>query len=248
MGLINWIRGMNGVNLYFPGCFAKFKLKSEVENYKSILNKLDISFVMLSKEEVCCGMPAYEAGYKKDAKKLAEKNYSFFKKNSIKKIIAGCPSCAVMFKEVYPKLLREWDIEVEHITKTILEGLKRKGVNFKGTDFDREKIVYQDPCYLGRYLEVYNEPREIIERLGGKIIEFKENREKALCCGGGAGVMENFPELTKVASTYRVSKVPDKEAKILVPSGKCYSNFSKVNPNIEEFSNYVLNKLKVNGL
>lgn len=248
MGLINWMRGLGDNTLYFPGCFAKFKLKEEIENYTDILNRLDIQFLMLSKDEVCCGMPAYEAGYNKDAKRLAEKNHNLFKKNSIKKIIAGCPSCAVMFRDFYPKLLRDWDIEVEHITKTILEGLKKKGVHFRGTDFDREKIVYQDPCYLGRYLENYNEPREIIERLGGKIIEFKENKEHALRCGGGGGVMENFLELTKKASMYRISKVPDKEARILVPSGKCYSNFSKVSNQVTEFSSYVLSKLKINGL
>jgi len=195
MGILDWFGGEK--TLYYPGCLTKGVLKEQFENYKEIFNRLGIDFVMLPDEENCCGLPVLNAGYKKDARKLAKKNYDLFKKNGITKILTNCPSCYHTFKEVYPKLVREWDFEVEHATVAILNALKKRRIRFKGSDEKREVVAYHDPCHLGRYPGIYEEPREVIELLGGKIIEYKMNRENASCCGGGGGVRANFPELAK---------------------------------------------------
>ena len=72
MGLFGFGRGKT---LYYPGCLTKGVLKEQFDNYKEIFNKLGIDFVLLSDDEVCCGLPVLNAGYRKDAKKLAKKNY-----------------------------------------------------------------------------------------------------------------------------------------------------------------------------
>jgi len=233
-----------GKTLYYPGCLTKGVLTEQFENYKEIFNKLGIDFVMLSDSEVCCGLPVLNAGYKKDARKLAKKNFDLFKKNGITKILTNCPSCYHTFKEVYPTLVREWDLEVEHATVAILNGLKKKRIRFKGLDEDREVVAYHDPCHLGRYSGIYEEPREVIKLLGGKIIEGKMNRENAYCCGGGGGVRANFPELAKDIAKLKVKHISKEVGKIISPCGLCYSNIKSASDKSMEFSSFVLGRLR----
>ena len=239
MGIFGFGRGKT---LYYPGCLTKGVLKEQFDNYKEIFNRLGIDFVMLLDAEVCCGLPVLNAGYRKDVKKLARKNFDLFKKNGITRIVTNCPSCYHAFKDVYPKMVADWNIEVEHVTVVILNALKKKGIKFGGEE--RELVAYHDPCHLGRYSGIYEEPREVIERLGGKVFEFKINRENAYCCGGGGGVRANFPEIAKKVAKKRVSFVPESVGKIVSPCGLCYANFKSVSDKSVEFSDFVVRKLR----
>jgi len=149
-----------------------------------------------------------------------------------------------MFNEVYPKLIRGWDIQVEHATVVVLEALKKKGIEWKGSQTEREAVSYHDPCYLGRYSGVYEEPRDVINLLGGRIIESRFNRKDALCCGAGGGVRENFRNLSEAIAEERLKSFNDDSKKIISPCGLCYINLkSKSNKSIE-FSTFVLGKLR----
>ncbi len=244
MGILNWLSGGN--TLYYPGCLTKGILKQEFENYKVIFNKLGIDFILLP-DEACCGLPVLNAGYKKDARNLAKKNLILFKEKNIKKIITNCPSCYHTFKHLYPELLtgkENWDIEVEHATQTILKKLKSKGIKSKISEQEREIIVYHDPCHLGRYSDIYEEPRQVIELLGGKIIELPYNRENAICCGAGAGIKANFPEIAKQIAEKKAGFIPAQAEKIISPCGLCFSNLKSATDKSEEFSSFVLRKLE----
>jgi heterodisulfide reductase subunit D len=241
MGIINWMKNIGGNTLYYPGCLTKGILKEELENYKNIFNKLKIDFIMLPNEEVCCGIPVLNGGYKKDFRKLAQKNFNLFKRYKIKKIITNCPSCYYAFKKIYPENLRDWNIEVEHATVTIYNALKKKKEKFEW--LEREKVTYHDPCHLGRYSGIYEEPREVIKILQGEIIEMKNNRKDALCCGGGGGVRANFPELAKEIAKKRVENVDPNITKIISPCGLCYLNLKSASEKSEEFSSFVLRRL-----
>jgi len=233
-----------GKTLYYPGCLTKGVLKDQFENYKEIFNRLGVDFVLLSNDEVCCGLPMMNAGYKKDVRKLAKKNYDLFKKNKIARILTNCPSCYHTFKEIYPKFVREWDIEIVHATVEILNALKRKRIRYKGSEEDRDVVAYHDPCHLGRYSGIYEEPREVIDLLGGKIIENHFNRADAYCCGGGGGVRANFPELAKDIAKKKVSYISPDVGKIISPCGLCYSNIKSASDKSTEFSSFVLGKLR----
>ena len=247
MAIKSWFKNLGKNTLYYPGCLTKGVLTKEFENYKTIFNKFGIDFIMLP-DEVCCGLPMLNAGYKKDARKLAKKNLELFKQKKINKIITNCPSCYHTFKDVYPELLPEWKearIEVEHATITILNQLKKRGINLsKISDEHKEQVTYQDPCHLGRYSGIYEEPREVIERLGGKIIEMRYNRENAICCGAGAGVKANFPELAKAIANKKVQHMPKQAEKIISPCGLCFSNLKSATDKSEEFSSFVLRRLE----
>ena len=256
--VINWLKNLGKNTLYYPGCLEKSALPEIFENYKAIFNKLGVDFILLPNEEVCCGLPVLNAGYKKETRKLAEKNLKLFKEKNVKKIITSCPSCYHTFKNVYPELIRDWEkagIEVEHATVTILNALKRKGIDFsgkyeedewdeEGREQEKEFIFYHDPCHLGRYSEIYNEPREVIKRLGGEIIESPYNKEKAFCCGAGGGMRANFPETAKAFAKKKTEFIPEKATKIISPCGLCYANFKSVSDKSEEFSSFVLRRLE----
>ncbi len=225
--------------LYYPGCMLKGVLTEEQENYKKIFNKLGIDFVMLSSEEVCCGSPVYNAGYRKDARKLAQKNFDLFKAKKITKILTPCPGCYNMFKNEYPKLLRDWNIEVEHATQAILKKLKNKRIK----NWTEEVVTYHDPCHLGRYSGIYDEPREIIGLLGGNLKEMVHNRENSLCCGAGGGLRANFAGVAKKIAKKRTNEAPKDAEKILSPCGLCHANLSTADGRSEEFSIWVLRRL-----
>lgn len=239
--------GFGKKTLYYPGCLTKGVLTEQYDNYKQIFSHLGIDYVMLSAEEFCCGLPVLNAGYRKDVRKLAKKNFELFKKNKISKIITNCPSCYHTFLHVYPEMVRDWDIEVEHVTVTILNALKKKRIRFKGVDEDREIVTYHDSCHLGRYSGIYEEPREVIRLLGGDLVEYKMNREEAFCCGGGGGMSANFPEIAKDIAKLKVKYAPKDSKRIISPCGLCYSNLKSATDKSTEFSTFVLGKLRGMG-
>ncbi len=240
MGIKNILKNFGKNTLYYPGCMLKNVLKTEHENYKKILNKLGIDFILLAEEELCCGSPVYNAGYKKEARKLAKKNFEIFKKRKINKIITPCPGCYNMFHNEYPNLIRDWNIEVEYAWITILKKLKKKKIKNK----THEIVTYHDPCHLGRYSGIYEEPREIIRLLGGNLKEMKSNHENAQCCGAGGGLRSNFPTTAKKIAKNRTSESPVDAQKILTPCGLCHSNLSTADDRSEELSTWVLRRLE----
>ena len=78
---------------------------------------------------MCCGNPVLNAGYEKETKELAEKNFKLFKERGVKKIVTNCPSCFYMFEKNYPKLVDNWNIEIEHITQTIYRAMQKEKIS-----------------------------------------------------------------------------------------------------------------------
>lgn len=205
--------------LYYPGCLTHFAAKDLEENYKKILSKIGIDFIMIP-EFVCCGSPALNAGYKEDFEVLVKKNKELFKKYGVKKIITNCPGCYHIFKTYY-------DINVEHITVTISKNLKKITTKKEG------KISYHDPCHLGRKSNIYDEPRNILRHIGFEVVELEDNRENALCCGGGAGLKTNYPELASSIAKKRLSQAKTK--KIITTCQLCYKHLKENAKDIEVY-------------
>ncbi len=239
MNILNWGKNLRGKTLYFPGQFTRTFLNREFENYQEIFKKLKINFITIE-ENFSCGHEILNAGYKNEARKIANQNFEKFKKNSIKKIITNSPSTYYMLKNIYPEFVREWDIEVEHATISILNGLKKIRIK-KG---EKEIVTYHDSCKLGRYSKIYEEPREIIRILGGEILEMKLNRENSLCCCAGAGMRENFKELSKKMAQKKISTIPKDISRVISPCELSHSNLKLVTEKSTEFSTFVLGKLR----
>ncbi len=237
MGLLSFLTGKKNI-LYYPGCLTKLVLKQEVENYRRILNKIGVNFIMLP-NEVCCGLPALNAGYESDAIKLARKNLQLFRQHNIRKIITNCPACYRTFSD-YKEMLPAWDIEVEHIAKTLLAYLKKMDIQYT----TRYTATYHDPCYLGRKSGIYEEPREILKLLGYNIVEMKNNKENALCCGACGGLKMNNPELAKKIAKKIIEGAKNVGvSKIITTCPLCFSHMGDIGGMVIEFSHVVADAL-----
>jgi heterodisulfide reductase subunit D len=212
----------SGNILYYPGCLTKTVAKDLLENYKKILTKIGIDYIVLNDLEVCCGSPILNAGFKEDARKLAEKNFEVFKAHGVKKIITACPACYKTYSQDYPKLLKKWDIEVEHITMTLSKAIKEGKLKPKQIG---KSMTYHDPCHLGRHCGIYDEPREFLKATGAELKEMELSKELAFCCGAGGGVSANHPELAAAIAKERVSMAEKTGADELVTCcPMCYYN------------------------
>lgn len=255
MGILSIFKGRN--ILYYPGCLTKFVLKSELENYKKILEKIKIDYITLP-QELCCGSPAINAGYETDARKLALKNFEIFNQHSIKRIITNCPACFNILS-LYSEMLLGWDIKVEHITKAILNYMKKRPdkINRVNEEMKTEEmrtdgeelasVTYHDPCHLGRYSGIYEEPREILRLIGYNPIEMKNSKEESLCCGGGAGLKTNNPLLANRLASKIIKQARQVRAKkIITTCPLCFSNISENSDiEVEEFSYIVAKALNI---
>lgn len=242
MGIKSFLKNIGKNTIYYPGCLTKHVLSSEFENYRKMLEKIGIDFIILP-DILCCGSPALNAGYEHEARKLARKNLEIFRKYNTKKIITNCPACFKVLNKEYKEMLPDWDMEVEHLITIVLNYLKERNINLE----KREKIAYHDPCHLGRHLSIYDEPREILRRLGYEVAEMKHNKENSLCCGGGAGLKTNNPELAAKIARARIKEA--KEAgvkKIITPCPLCFAHMYE-NAGIEviEFSHAVAESLGI---
>lgn len=217
--------------LYYPGCLIKFVGPDLEDNYKKILSTAGIDFIQLHELELCCGSPILNSGHLKEAEEVAEKNLKVFRAHGITKIITSCPACYKTFSQEYPKLVKGWDIEVEHITKTIDAAIKKGRLKPNAISSD---VTYHDPCHLGRHSGIYEEPREIIKASGAKLKEMKLSREYALCCGAGSGVKSNYPLLANAIAKERIDMAKDTKAKILITTcPMCYYNLKENASGIE---------------
>ena len=205
---------LGGNTLYYPGCLTKFAAKDIKGKYEKILRKIGIDFIELSELEKCCGSPALKAGYLEDFKKLAEENLKIFKEHSVKKIITNCPACAMTFKIEYPKVLgKKWEIGVEHISETITKKIGNWKLEIGNSN--RGVVSYHDPCHLGRGLKIFEEPREIIKKLGYEISEMELSKNESFCCGAGGGVKSNEGELANKIAKDRIEQAKKTGAKTL---------------------------------
>ncbi|MYL29378.1 4Fe-4S dicluster domain-containing protein [Halobacillus halophilus] len=154
--------------------------------FAKLMNEAGIKFAILGNKEQNSGDTARRMGNEFLFQELAEKNMKEFEKNDVKKIITIDPHAYNIFKNEYPDFGLE--AEVYHHTEMLAEWLKEGRLKPQGVV--KEKITYHDSCYLGRYNEVYQPPREVLEMIPGvEVVEMKRNRSNGMCCGAGGGMM-----------------------------------------------------------
>jgi Fe-S oxidoreductase len=189
-----WADGLNvkvgkpAKHLLYVGCDASFdpRLQKVARSLAAILSKMEVDYSILGEHEVCCGDVVYDIGEEGYFEELVRDSVTKFGKTGAESIITISPHSYNMFKTVYPRYGQM--PQVLHYTE-FLANLLDKGtlkVDGLGTEVT---MTYHDPCYLGRYQGVYEEPRKLLESIRGvKLTEMEDNKENALCCGGGGGM------------------------------------------------------------
>jgi len=172
---------------------------------------VDISF--LGYEESCCGHFARRLGDEYLFQCQAKQNIEVLKRHEVQKIVTGCPHCYHTLKYEYPQFGGEF--EVVHHTELLLELLNEGRLEF--TRKPNKTVAYQDPCYLGRYHNIYEAPRKILAAIPGiKVVEMSPCRSESLCCGGGGGRMWIEEELDQRVNRLRCQDAIATGADIIV--------------------------------
>jgi Fe-S oxidoreductase len=174
--------------LYWVGCTGALEDRSlkVTQAFAGLMKQAGINFGILGEEEMCCGDPARRLGAEHIFQMLATNNIQLMQSYNIKKIVTACPHCFNTIKNEYPQL--GGNFEVVHHTQFIAE-LIRDG-KLKVKPGQASAVTYQEPCYLGRYNAIFDEPRQILGAVPGlTMVEMKENKKNAFCCGGGGGRM-----------------------------------------------------------
>lgn len=191
--------GETAETIFWAGCtgaLVERNVKATLAMAK-VFKTAGVDFAVLGDAETCCGDPARRAGYEFQFQIMAEQNIEIFKSHNIKQIVTACPHCYNTLKNEYPKF--GGDFQVVHYTEFIADLIKQGKLKLTG-DLN-SKITYHDPCYLGRYNNIYEQPRQILQSISkAKLLEMERSHNSSFCCGGGGGLMwiEEQPGTTKI--------------------------------------------------
>ena len=187
------------------GCMGGYDPKGReiVADFARVMNYLGTSYGVLRKEK-CTGDPVRRLGNDLLFQQLAEANLEALAQNKVKKIVSICPHCVRTIQEDWKEFGTPPEIEhhseflarfadklpkpgAPSFSRTLREGWESNAQNQPDAVTTQEKIVFHDPCYLGRYRNVYDEPRAIVS-IAGELVEAPRSHERSFCCGAGGGL------------------------------------------------------------
>jgi Fe-S oxidoreductase/nitrate reductase gamma subunit len=199
--------------LYFVGCYASFD-KRNIKIAKSFIKLCQAAGIkvgILGKEEKCCGDPVRKLGNEYLYQAQAAENIELIKGYGVKKVVTTCPHCFNTLAKDYRDL--GFDLEVEHYT-VFLERLMTRGtLKVRANSFD---CTYHDSCYMGRYNDIYEQPRALLHAAGGKISEMSKSESESFCCGAGGGRILAEENLGERIANKRVGMAAETGAGMLV--------------------------------
>jgi Fe-S oxidoreductase len=179
-----------------------------------VLRKLGVKFAYLGEDEPCCGGILHYIGLRKEFDKNAKQVYDNLKSRGVKRIISIVPSCTYTLRDLVADSVNSRDVEVKHFCEIVADNIASLNLRFP----QKVKVTYHDPCQLGRYLGLIEQPRKILRAI--KDIDFVETGwtkgEWATCCGGGGGFEAVFPELSQILAVNRAKELVETGAEIIV--------------------------------
>jgi Fe-S oxidoreductase len=171
--------------LLYVGCLGSYDENGQkmARSLVDVFNAAGVSFGILGSDEECCGNEVYMLGEMGLFQTLVEKNSQKFKELGVKKIITICPHGYNVMKNRYPA--SGANFEIYHYSQLLNDLIEKDKIKPSRIE---AKVTYQDPCFLGRYNKIYDEPRQILQSIPGvELVEMARNRADAFCCGGGSG-------------------------------------------------------------
>jgi Fe-S oxidoreductase/nitrate reductase gamma subunit len=214
MDLVNIAKGDGEVDLcYFVGCTTSFDDTAQgiARSFSKVLQTAGVNFGILGKKEPCCGDIARRTGELGLFVEQMEKCLDLFDKYGITDVVTSSPHCFHTFQNEYP----EGSFRARHYTMVLRKLIANGKLRFKkGVD---ATVTYHDPCYLGRYNRIFDEPREIIRSIPGvTLVEMAHHGADSLCCGGGGGRMWQDLDGEVKMSEVRIREAEATGAQILV--------------------------------
>jgi Fe-S oxidoreductase/nitrate reductase gamma subunit len=173
--------------LLWVGCAGALneRNRSVTRALAELLLRAGVKFAVLGRQEKCTGDPAKRIGHEMLFQQLALQNIATLDGFGVRKVLTACPHCFNTLRNEYPQLGGTYEVmhHTEFLQQLIAEGRLQPRAG------SLENVTFHDPCYLGRYNQVYDAPRETITAIpGASLVEVENwNRRNALCCGGGGG-------------------------------------------------------------
>lgn len=202
------------------GLYTRFLSKDEssdapvLKDAVHVLKALGVEPGYMGADEPCCGAPLYHTGLRNEFAANAEKAYGKMKSSGVKKIISIVPSCTHALKNLFPKTVPGCEIEVRHFVEIAAEKIEHGKFKYP----QKVKVVYHDPCQLGRYMGLIEQPRHVLRSIHN--VELVEpawtSGEWSTCCGGGGGFEVVFPDISQTLATARVTELIETAADIIV--------------------------------
>ena len=223
----SWADGINRYTLgdeylFYVGCAGSYEKQGQrmARSVAEFLQTIGLSFGILGSNEDCDGNEVLFTGEKGLFRELADKNVAKYKELGVNKILTLSPHAYNSMKNKYGNL---GEIEVYHYIQVFSKIFNSKDIELSAVN---SKVTYHDPCFLGRYNNIYDAPRGIIKAIPGiELIEMERTRENSFCCGGGSGnfVFDLLGRSSDSPSRIRVREAYETGAEqLLVSCPSCY--------------------------
>ena len=193
-----WAEGMDiktlaedkdGEVLFWVGCAGSYdsRYQKVTKAFANIMKEAGVNFRILGTEEKCNGDTARRLGNEYLAQMMMQENIETLNGYNVKKVVTGCPHCFNSLKNEYPQF--GGNFEVQHHTEMIEELIDSGKIELKDESIN-SKTTFHDSCYLGRYNNIYDSPRNPLKSVKGlELVEMDRNKDKGFCCGAGGGRM-----------------------------------------------------------
>jgi Fe-S oxidoreductase/nitrate reductase gamma subunit len=184
-------RGERADILFWVGCMGSFddRAKKVTVAFARILKAAGVRFAILGQEESCHGDPARRMGNEYLYQMLAKQAIETLNGYGVTTVVTSCPHCFHQIGNEFPQLGGSFDVvhHSEFLARLLAEGR----VPLESEDGQQLVVAYHDSCYLGRYNDVYESPRETIRRALPVVTlaEPARTKDRGLCCGAGGGRM-----------------------------------------------------------
>jgi Fe-S oxidoreductase len=175
--------------LLFLGCAYAYDERNikVAQAIVRLLKEAQVEFGVLGLDEMCCGETSRRLGHEYLFQMMVEQNLELFANLKFNRIVTACPHCFNTLKNEYPQFGSQY--KVQHLTEFLAERpIQESAFSPNGNDLNR-RLTFHDSCYLGRYNQVYNEPRHLLNNAKIEPLEMSKKGQNSFCCGGGGGQM-----------------------------------------------------------
>lgn len=209
--------------MYFAGCMTHLTPRI-IKSVEKVFKSAGVNYIFADRDGgICCGRPLMLAGKTNAAYETISANRRMILESGCRTLVLSCPICYKIFKDEYALD----GVEVLHYTQFIKRLVDEGKLKLTAGD---ERIVYHDPCELGRGCGVYKEPREVLAQAGTLVKATKEGDE-SICCGGSLGSLTlDTRDRAKITESSVANLLANNPQTIVTACPLCLKTFSESVP------------------
>jgi heterodisulfide reductase subunit D len=202
--------------VFFVGCTSAYARQNMALDTYNLLEKAGINFTVLS-DEWCCGHPYLAGGMPEKAAEYIEHTLALVEQVGARQMVFNCPGCQRAFRDDYNKLTgHAAPVEAFEVVELLADRLAAGELRMERYR-PKTTVTYHDPCVLGRWMGIYEAPRQLLRAIPGiNLVEMPRNRRDGYCCGAGGMIRWDFGEMANLAGADRIAEAAATGAEILL--------------------------------